>query len=87
MGRPRTIVFHALKSKYNKTQILFVTRDSDSCISHYGYVYTEEHLLELPSLRTVSQQLRKVLDIPKKTILEIVSVSDLTFNSKTNKLL
>ena len=87
MGRPRTIIYHYMKSKEMKTKISFVSRVPELGICQYGYAYTEELLTELPALRIVTQQLRKIIDMPKKSHFEIISVTDLTFNNKNNKIL
>lgn len=87
MGRPRTIIYHYMKSKEMKTKISFVSRVPELGIAQYGYAYTEETLTQLPALRIVTQQLRKIIDMPKKTHFEIISVTDLTFNNINNKIL
>lgn len=85
MGRPRTITYHYIKSKEMKTQIAFVSRVPGLGISQFGYAYTEESLIDLPALRIVKQQLRKIIGMPKTSHFEIISVTDLTFNNKNNK--
>lgn len=87
MGRPRTITYHYMKSKEMKTKISYVSRVPELGIAQFGFAYTEESLIELPALRIVTQQLRKIIDMPKKSHFEIISVTDLTFNNKNNKIL
>lgn len=87
MGRPKTITYHYTKSKEMKTKISFISRIPNLGIAQYGYAYTEESLTDLPSLRIVSQQLRRIIDMPKNANFEIISVSDLTFCNKNNKII
>lgn len=85
MGRPRTIIYHYLNSKEMKTRIAYVSRIPNLGVMQYGYAYTSESLKDLPAMRIVTQQLRKVIDIPRNIHFEIVDVTDLTFNTKNNK--
>lgn len=85
MGRPRTIIYHYINSKEMKTRIAYVSRIPNLGIMQYGYAYTSESLKDLPAVRIISQQLRKIIDIPRTVHFEIVSITDLTFNSKNNQ--
>lgn len=85
MGRPRTIIYHYLNSKEMKTRIAYVSCIPNLGVMQYGYAYTSESLKDLPAMRIVTQQLRKIFDIPRNIHFEIVGVTDLTFNTKNNK--
>ena len=85
MGRPRTIIYHYLNSKEMKTRIAYVSRIPNLGVMQYGYAYTSEPLKDLPAMRIVTQQLRKIIDITRNIHFEIVDVTDLTFNTKNNK--
>lgn len=85
MGRPRTIIYHYINSKEMKTRIAYVSRIPNLGIMRYGYAYTSESIKDLPAMRIISQQLRKIIDIPRTVHFEIVDVTDLTFNSKNNQ--
>lgn len=87
MARQKTLTYHYMQSKEMKTKIAFVSRVSELGIAQFGYAYTEESINDLPALRIVNQQLRKIIDMPKKSHFEIISVTDLTFNNKNNKFL
>lgn len=85
MGRPRTVIYHYINSKEMKTRIAYVSRIPDLGIMQYGYAYTSVAIIDLPSIRIITQQLRKVIDIPRSVHFEIINVTDLTFNTKINK--
>lgn len=85
MGRPRTLIYHYINSKDMKTRIAYVSRIPNLGVMQYGYAYTDVALKDMPAMRVITQQLRKVIDIPRSVHFEIVDVTDITFNTKNNR--